>query len=180
MKIVITGTPGVGKHTIAKLLSNRLGSKVLDINTFVFKHNAINGKDYAYIVDLKKMSKIIKDEMIDNCIIVGHLAHHLVDNNEIDKVIVLRRSPYELENIYIERRYNRDKSNDNIISEILGIILYECIERFTNILEIDCTNKSPEVIVNEIIENLDKERINIVDWLGVIASKNDITKFFGE
>jgi len=180
MRIVVTGTPGVGKHTIAKLLANRLNTKIIDINSLVFKHNAIIDKDYAHIVDIEKMKSIIKEELNDDCIIVGHLAHHIVENDKIDNVIVLRRSPYELENVYKERNYSKDKSKDNIISEIIGIISYECMQKFTNVLEIDCTNKSPEVIINEIIANLDKKKINTVDWLELIASKNDITRFLGE
>ncbi|RMF32357.1 MAG: AAA family ATPase, partial [Candidatus Nitrosothermus koennekii] len=114
MRIVITGTPGVGKHTIADMLAKRLKYKIIDINSLALQHNAIIGKDYAFIIDIEKMKDIIKDELDDNCIIVGHVAPYVLENDYIDYVIVLRRSPYELEEVYRNRGYDIKKMKDNL------------------------------------------------------------------
>ncbi len=180
MRIAVTGTPGVGKHTIAKILAGKMKAKIIDINELAFKNNAIIGKDYAFIVDTKKMKSIIKNELIDDCIIVGHLAPYILDAKDIDYAIVLRRSPYELEKVYAKRGYEQKKMRDNLSSEILGVIAYDCIANFgrDKIIEIDCTNKRPEEISNEILLYMKKRetRIGIIDWLEVI--KDDINRFF--
>lgn len=180
MRIVITGTPGVGKHTIVEILAKKMNLKIIDINDLVFKKNAIIGKDYALIADTEKMKSIIKEELNDDCLIVGHLAPYVLDAKDIDYVIVLRRSPYELEQVYIRRGYKKDKMKDNLSSEILGIIAYDCIANFgsNQIIEIDSTNKRPEDIINEILYYIERResRVGIVDWLEVI--KDDIDRFF--
>lgn len=178
MRIAITGTPGVGKHTIADILAKRLKYKIIDINSLAFKHNAILGRDYAFIIDIEKMKDIIKDELDDNCIIVGHLAPYVLDANDIDYVIVLRRSPYELEEVYRSRGYDTKKMKDNLSSEILGSIAYDCINRFDKVIEIDCTNKKPDQIIDEIIYyiNKDEKRVGIIDWLELV--KDDLNRFF--
>ena len=45
-------------------------------------------------------------------------------------MIVLRKSPYDLIQIYDKRNYSDAKKNDNLGSEILGVIAYDSIEKF--------------------------------------------------
>ena len=41
-KLVITGNPGVGKHTSAKLVIQRIGfGSIIDINKLAFSQNAV-------------------------------------------------------------------------------------------------------------------------------------------
>jgi len=42
--------------------------------------------------------------------------------------IVLRKNPYDLIQIYEKRNYSDSKKNDNLGSEILGVIAYDSIE----------------------------------------------------
>ncbi len=179
MRLVVTGTPGVGKHTIAKVLADRLDAKLIDVNEVAFKYNAIIGRDYAYIIDIEKAKAIIKEQLSDRCIIVGHLAQDVVD--EIDYAIVLRRSPYELEQVYIKRGYDVKKMKDNLASEILGVIIYDCMSKFSKdrIIEIDCTSKGVEDIVREIIMCISNNKGMIgVDWLAMVAARDEMSRFF--
>ncbi|MEM2856000.1 MAG: AAA family ATPase [Candidatus Nitrosocaldaceae archaeon] len=177
--IIVTGTPGVGKHTIAKILAKRLKLGLLDVNEIAFKYDAVIDKeDDTAIIDVEKVRERIK-EFDSNYIIVGHLAPYVVD--DIDYAIVLRRSPYELEKIYSIRGYNDRKSRDNLASEILGIIAYDCIVRFgiEKIIEIDCTASNIDDIVEEIIRCINnRENKTGIDWLSLVASNNDMKRFF--
>lgn len=177
--MIITGTPGVGKHTIARILAERLNARLVDINEVAFKHDAIiDRQDDTAIVDIEKVRSIIKG-FDNNIILVGHLAPYVVD--EVEHVIVLRRSPYELESVYATRGYSKKKMKDNLASEILGIISYDCITRFgeEKVIEIDCTAKDVYDIVDEIIECIDNKESRVgVDWLSLVASNNDMNRFF--
>ena len=66
IRLVITGNPGVGKHTIAKFVVDKMrGVKVIDINTVAINNNAILRKDdrYGIDVDVKKTSKLMADKL---------------------------------------------------------------------------------------------------------------------
>lgn len=64
MRIAITGTPGVGKTTISKVLRDRLGIKVIDITEAVKKYKLYTEKDEdmdSYVIDFEKLEKFIDE-----------------------------------------------------------------------------------------------------------------------
>ena len=98
-------------------------------------------------------------------------------------VAVLRRSPYALEKTLEDRGYTFSKVRENVSSEILGVSLYDAIESFgkRKIAEFDTTDKRPEDTGGEIMETVKKKlprRTGIVDWLSLVAEKDDIHRFF--
>ena len=96
MSIVITGNPGVGKHTIAKEIAEDLELNILDINKTA-KDEGLFGKNQdANDVDVKKLEKIFSTKNLENNIIVGHLAPYVLDVQQVKIMIVLRRNPYDL------------------------------------------------------------------------------------
>jgi adenylate kinase len=135
-RLVITGSPGVGKHTSARLVANKFrGSRIIDINKLAIANNAIlEGKDrYGTSIDIKKVSRLIEHEAKTNrkdLILVGHLAPYVINPEGISIAIVLRRSPYELISVFQKRHYSPEKARENIASEILGITLYDSLTAF--------------------------------------------------
>ena len=96
-RVIITGTPGVGKHSTATFLNKKLvGSTIIDINKVALGHDVflnINGQRTDE-VNLKKLSKLIEMEfqLNDRCIIIGHLAPYVVNPKNVTLAAVLRRS----------------------------------------------------------------------------------------
>ncbi len=181
MRIVITGTPGVGKHIIAKALAEMLRMSTIDINKVALS-NAVIGKDESsYIVDTDKLRSILKG-LKDNTIVIGHLAPYVLDSDDVDLVVVLRRSPYELREVYRERRYDDSKAKDNLASEILGIITHDSVKQFKGkVIEIDCTGKDVNTVVDEILKIVNKKQegmVGHIDWLGLVVKNNDLRGFF--
>jgi adenylate kinase len=190
IRVVITGTPGVGKHTTAKFVANKLGraTKVIDINKIAIDERAILEKDDCYgVVDVnvKKLTKLIAEELIkkEDLIIVGHLAPYILKpTSRIDLVVVLRRSPYELTRVLEERKYPPNKIRDNVASEILGISLYDTLKavRRHKIAEFDTTGKTPQNTADQVISLLLKKserEVGIIDWLSLVYNKKDLQKF---
>lgn len=186
-KLVITGNPGVGKHTCAKYVLEKIGSgNIVDINKLAVSHNAILDKDSqdGLVVNTKKLAKLLASRLNESrslTIIVGHLAPYVLDPTAIDIVTVLRRSPYELIRTFEERSYSLHKIRENVASEIIGVSLYDSIQNFgeEKIAELDTTAKRPEDIAMQIVLLLRRKstkKIGIVDWLSLVHKKGDLRK----
>jgi adenylate kinase len=187
-KLVITGNPGVGKHTSAKCVIQKIGSgSIIDINKLAISHNAILNKHskYGLEVDTKKLAKLLTAQLkvsTDLTIIVGHLAPYVLDPADIDFVTVLRRSPYELIRAFEQRNYSIHKIRENVASEIIGVCLYDSLQTFgkEKIAELDTTLKRPEDIAMQIILAVNQKitkKIGAVDWLSLVYQKGDLQKF---
>ncbi len=145
MKIVITGTPGVGKTTIGKLFAKKYGLKYININKVAFDNNLVN-KD-GEITDMKKLEDLLKKE--ENCVIEGHLACEMKLD---DKIVVLRCDPLILKERLKERNYNKEKLLKNLESECLDYCEILSLKNYKKVYQIDCTNKK----IDDIIKILEK------------------------
>lgn len=181
MSLVITGNPGVGKHTISKILAKKLNYEILDINKIALKSMNVKKNSGTVDIDTKKLKNIIKKMIKKKSLIVGHLAPYVLTKSQVKAVIVLRKNPYNLISIYKERKYTHQKMIENLDSEILGVIAYDSIKKFgkNKVYQIDVTKKPLAKIVKKIqaiFENNFKE--DRVDWLTLVVHKNDLKKFF--
>lgn len=181
MSLVITGNPGVGKHTTAKNLAKILGYKLLDINKIARESNIYEKADETHDVDVSKLKNILKKKILKKSIIVGHLAPYVLTKSQISKAIILRKNPYSLSLIYKKRKYSKKKTIENLGSEVLGIIAFETIKKFgkEKTFQIDTTSKSVVKISKEITDILEgRPKENNIDWLSIVAENDDLQKFF--
>ena len=182
VNLVITGNPGVGKHTIADLFVKQNSSyQIFDINKFAIEKGLGEQTDDGIEVDTKKLKNEIQKLNLEKLLIVGHLAPYVLDESNVEFVIILRKNPYELIKIYEKRKYQNQKIKENAGSEVLGVIANDSITSFgkEKCFEVDATDKTPEIIlkrIQDIINN--QENSDIVDWLKLIEEKNEMNKFF--
>ena len=182
---MITGNPGTGKHTCARLVAELLKAEVVDINKLAIDNEAIAARTAKGLeVDLKKLGRLLAGilKKKGNFVLVGHLAPYVLKTAGIDMAVVLRRSPARLEETLKERGYVREKINENVSAEILGISLYDAIKAFgkRRVAEFDTTGKEPEQTADDIIATVKKKkprRSGAVDWLAVV-SENEVQRFF--
>jgi len=181
LSIVITGNPGTGKHTVSSRLAEDLGYTVLDLNQIAIKHSIFEKKDSTIDVDTRKLARLVKKLITKNTIIVGHLAPYVVERSQIKLAVILRKNPYKLIPIYKKRNYTKKKQTENAASEILGIIAHDSIKKFglSKSRQIDTTNLTITQTANKVKLALKKKlKSNNVDWLGMVAKKNDFARFF--
>ena len=180
MRIIITGSPGVGKHTVAKEILNHSKLSFLDINKIAKESGLFELNENTNDVDVDELKSIINRKISDSSLVVGHLAPYAVAPEKIDKVIVLRKNPYDLLEIYKKRGYSVEKSKENAGSEVLGIIAHDAISIFKNkVCQLNATKKSVKEIVDLILKMFENNYPSEeVDWLGPITKKNDLKKFF--
>jgi len=181
MSLVITGNPGVGKHTIADEFLKNEDYDLVDINKIAIESNHIEEGEYGTEVDVKNLKMYLKDLVKKRVLIVGHLAPYVIDKADVDIAIILRKNPYKLVEVYEKRQYGKKKIKENLGSEILGIIAHDTMAEFgpEKTFQVDTTEKTPTRIVEQ-IQNVIRERNNSddVDWLSEIKQKDDFQTFF--
>ena len=188
LRLVITGNPGVGKHTSAKVIAERINAEIIDINEVAIDNNATGKKtDLGLDIDVKRLVRLLEKllKTKKDLVIVGHLAPYVLKPGGISLVAVLRRSPYELEKTLKKRGYGVDKVRENVASEILGTSLYDSLKTFgkRKVAEFDTTGKSPEETADEILTALQKNtkskpKLLGIDWLILVSENGDMQRFF--
>jgi adenylate kinase len=182
-RLVITGNPGVGKHTAAFELKKILDLVIIDINDLAAKHQAFLQSPNVEI-DSKKITTIIESKLGESqrTVIVGHLAPYVLKREWIDLAVVLRRSPYDIIKTLENRKYSTKKIRENVASEILGITFYDSVQCFgkEKIAEVDTTRSTPAKVCGEIISALNAKtsrKVGVVDWLSLVYEKGDVGRF---
>ena len=192
LRLVITGNPGVGKHTSAKIIAEKIDAEIIDINNVAINNNAIGkNTDLGFEVDVKRLVRLLEKllKIKGNLVIVGHLAPYVLKPSGISLVAVLRRSPYELEKTLKKRGYSVDKVRENVASEILGTYLYDSLKTFSKrkVAEFDTTGKTPDETADEILAALQKNtksrsrsrtKLLGIDWLILVSENGDMQRFF--
>jgi len=182
MSIVITGNPGVGKHTITQLIADKMKLSIIDINEIAKDSELFEKNGDINDVDVEVLEKILESKISENNIIVGHLAPYVLRKNQIKIMIVLRRSPYDLIPVYEDRKYDDDKIRDNVGSEILGIITNDAIDKFQEkTFQINVSGKTVVEVFEKIMSVIMNKKGNeAVDWLELVRKNNDLGKFFAD
>jgi adenylate kinase len=181
MSYVITGNPGVGKHTITKEIGKLLHLSIIDINSVAKEFGLFEKNKETNDVDVVKLGKIIADTISHPVLFVGHLAPYVLSTDKIKKVIVLRKNPYDLISVYKKREYSKEKIKDNLGSEALGVIFHDTIIQFgtEKTIQIDVTSQSIQETTKKVIDAIKgKIETEEVDWLTTITEKNDLREFF--
>lgn len=181
LAIILTGNPGVGKHTVTKILAKNRDLQIIDVNQIAKENMLYEKVGDTNDVDTKKLKKIILKLITKKSLLVGHLAPYVVSEPHVSLAIILRRNPYELIKVYKKRKYKNPKIIENAASEILGIIAYDTIKKFgkKKITQIDCSKKTLNEVTKLVKDAINGKRIyQEVDWLSLISEKNHLEKFF--
>ena len=170
MSWAITGTPGVGKTSVATRLE--LDYPIVHLNDLIKINSFSVGRDPARgstIADIDALTDWFADQPT-NVIIESHVAHFL----PVDRIIVLRCHPDELRERLAARAAEHDGPTamieENVEAERLDLILSEAIERhgFDGVFELDTSGRPVSAIVSEVervIRGEFEPRVGVVSFL---------------
>jgi len=181
MSLVITGSPGVGKHTVARMLGRMHETDVLDLNELAVESEIAQESEDSLDVDVARLGRLVAKTVTGNPIVVGHLAPYVLTESRVRRAIVLRKSPYELEDVYKRRGYSESKTVANQGGEILGIVAYDAMVRFGRgrTVQIDTTGMTVRDAVGAADDALAGRRAeDEIDWLSLVSSRGDLRRFF--
>jgi adenylate kinase len=187
--ILITGTPCVGKTSIARSLTTRLKALYINLTDLAERDDLISGKDEkrnTIIVDESKMKKrireIVQKTEKKEIVIDGHYAVNVVPKELVTRVFVLRRDPVELRRFMERYGFSGRKLFENLASEVLDVCLVDALSVVDKrrVCELDVTGKSVDGTVEEILsllKNPTKCCVGVVDWLGKLEKEGLLDEY---
>lgn len=166
MRVGITGTPGTGKSTVAKILAKKLGLPLFNLSRLIRErglYSSFDEKRDAYEVDPEKLREFF--EKREDFIAEGLVAHYI----PVDYLVILRAEPDIVRERLVERPYTRDKVEENVEAERFAVIATEALENplFKKVIHIDTSRREPEEVAR-LIERAIREGEELfeeVDWL---------------
>jgi adenylate kinase len=187
--ILITGTPCVGKTTVAKQLATQLNARYLNLTELAQKHNLTLGEDkqrHTSIVNEQKMknkiSQIINTAEKTDVIIDGHYAAAVTPKQKVTHIFVLRRNPAQLREFMDKCGFKNQKLWENLACEILDVCLVEALHEQDEkkVCELDVTDKSSAEIIEgilAILRNRKKCHFGDIDWLGMLEKEGKLQEY---
>jgi adenylate kinase len=168
VRVAVTGTPGTGKTTATDLLETDLD--VVHLTEVIKQEGFDQGEDTerdTLVADMDALESWFEGR--EDVLVESHLAHHL----PVDRVVVLRCHPADLEDRLGERGEPDAKAAENAESEALDVVLSEAVEThgLDSVYEIDTTDREPAAVAGEIARVVAGERepsageVTFIDYL---------------
>lgn len=141
VRVLITGTPGVGKSSICdKLIPMLPNYQYINVGEFAHERQLYLEYDHeleCYVLDedavIENMRPMMEDE--DGGIIVDYHGCDFFPKEWFDAVFVLRTSTTPLFDRLSDRGYSQKKLDSNVESEIYQLILDEAKATFDRVYE---------------------------------------------
>lgn len=166
--ILIAGTPGVGKSSIAKRVSKLTGLKYVNISLFAISKKLIAEHDDEMdceVIDEDKVIAKLKKKAEKGGLLIEYHSCEFFPKEWFDKVYVIRASISVLHDRLVERDYSDSKRDENMECEIFQVCLEEAYETFGTEIVLELVNddkkhlkKNIKFIVND-VESLKKKFI---------------------
>ncbi|MBT3298032.1 AAA family ATPase [archaeon] len=157
--IIITGTPGTGKTTVAKLLCDRLGYEQIDWHDLLKQNKKLSlGYDRSskcYDLNIKILRKVI-DEILKNnplkiFVFDTHISH-LLPKKIIDLAIVMKCSNLKKLRERLEgRKYGKKKIEENLQCEIFDECFDAIVELGVKHIVVDSSKK---IVQKELVKGV--------------------------
>jgi adenylate kinase len=165
--LILTGTPGVGKTVLAKLIAKRTGFRFLSLGDLVKReglHKGFDRRARSYIINepavRKRLEDYFEDHRTKGVVFETHSIGSFLHRTRGMVVIVLRLDPVALAKRLRARNWPREKIWENVEAEMIDVSLYDSLKFLgkTRVFEIDTTGKGPERLMREILRALSRNR----------------------
>lgn len=160
--IAISGTPGTGKSTLAKILVKKIKLYHLDLHHHYQELAfSFNKKKDCYDLNLKKVEQLLKQKIKEHpegIVLDSHIAH-LLSPKIISFCIILTCTDLKkLHQRLAQRHYHKEKIQENIEAEIFQVCLEEAQQKKHHLLIFDTSHNelkklpSQNLILHKIIK----------------------------
>merc|ERR1712212_1036396 len=160
--ILITGTPGTGKTTLAAELGERSTLKFVNIGDLAKQEELYEGWDDEYqchVLDEDRVVDELESQMTDGGNVVDYHGCDFFPERWFDIVFVLRTDNTVLYDRLQKRDYSAKKIQDNLQCEIFQTLLEEAKESYEE-------NIVHELISNN-VEDMERNLEQILHWISI-------------
>lgn len=156
--VIITGTPGTGKSTLATALAQKLGYERLNLHHYYRQiSTGYNTKKQVYDINKKEFIALVKKKLSrtkTGLMVDSHISH-LLPKELVDWCIVLTCSNLKiLQKRLHQRKYFAQKIRENLDAEIFQVCLAEAREQGHRILVFDTAIIKLPALVKTISKSL--------------------------
>lgn len=177
MIVALTGTPGVGKTSVAKALRTQ-GWDVVDLHDLIERkglHEGLDEERDSKVVDPRTLSDFLQPALREararrsDLVLEGHLSHFV---KGVEVVVVLRCHPRIVAERLRGRGYDEEKVRENAQAEALDMLTIEASEEVPDVLEVDTTERTADAtaaLVSKLLRERDpaawtQHRAGTVTW----------------
>lgn len=158
--ILVTGTPGTGKSTMAAQLAGQLpGFTLIELGEVIKAkqlHDGWDAENEAYLWDEDKICDELEEPMSGGGVIVDFHGADLFPERWFDLVVVLRADNSVLYDRLAARRYPEKKLQENLSAEIMQVVRDEVLGAYQE-----------EIIVewqSDTLEQLEANVARVAQW----------------
>jgi adenylate kinase len=159
--IIVTGTPGVGKTVLAKLLAKKTHSEYLKIGDKVRREKLYSRYDHSsqsYIIDERRLhtnlDRYFKIHSRESIVLETHWLGRFMPKKPGMVAVVVRLDPTTLARRLKARSWPRKKTWENVEAELIDLSFYEALKFLgpMRVCQIDASGKKPGHLVNRVLE----------------------------
>ncbi len=184
LSIVITGTPGVGKSTISKIIAQRLSGINIDCGRVALKEGMTkeyDAQNKTHTINERLLSRRLKEiisKHASDVILEGHFIPR-ISGFKPERVFVLRCHPRKIIDRLEKKGYSKSKIAENVAAEILDFCLRDAIQVFgrTKIFEIDNSKNKPNLMATMILSILEgkiRPKSKHIDWISKLEKEKSL------
>jgi adenylate kinase len=187
--IVVTGTPGTGKTTFARMLTRELRGEYLSLGKYITKHRLFSGRDKkrrTKVVDITRTSSRMQQFAHPNVrplVVDSHHPEGIVPNNVTAVVFVLRCDPAILKRRLRRKKWSPEKIRENLMAEVLDSCYITARSYYASrkLVQLDTshTNAKRSVEIAKNILSGKKAPAFSVNWLGELQNGTSLAKYLG-
>ncbi|CAO2821293.1 unnamed protein product [Amaranthus hypochondriacus] len=158
--ILVTGTPGTGKTTIASALAEAAQLRHVNIGELVKEKNLHDGWDEeldCHIINEDLVCDELEDMMEEGGIIVDYHGCDFFPERWFDRVVVLQTENSILYDRLSKRGYTGSKLSNNIECEIFQVLLEEAKDSYHEDIVVALRSDS--------IDDMDNNVSDLTNWV---------------
>lgn len=141
--ILISGTPGVGKTTLAKQLADQLGLRHIEVGEFARERNLLADHDAlhdAFYMHEDAVLDELEPIMSNGGVILDHHSCDWYPERWIQLAVVLRVETEVLYDRLEARGYSKQKLDENIQAEIMQVVYEEAVSSYPKLQVLELQN----------------------------------------
>jgi len=173
--IIVTGTPGVGKTVLARLVTKQIRFQFLNLGELVKKEKLYRRFDrsrQSYVIDEQRLRKSLIDVFAargeGGLVIETNWLGNFMPKKRGMIAVVVRLDPAILARRLKRRKWSKRKIWENVEAELIDLSLYESFKYLgpRRVYEVDATRKPPRQLLHEAMRLILAGR----GWNGVTAN----------